>query len=97
MNLAITSDMFKSNTCNTNITMATITVRIPDKLKEQMDSLDEINWSSVIRNMLEAKIEEEFIRDRFQKVEKEVKEGRYENFEDVMNEFEKKFNLKLKK
>ncbi len=97
MNLAITSDIFKSNNCNTNITMAIITVRIPDEMKKRMDSLDEINWSSVIRNMLEAKIEEEFIRDRFQKVEKEVKEGRYENFEDVMDEFEKKFNLKLKK
>lgn len=93
MNLAITSDIFKSNNCNTNITMAIITVRIPDEMKKRMDSLDEINWSSVIRNMLEAKIEEEFIRDRFQKVEKEVKEGRYENFEDVMDEFEKNLIL----
>jgi len=96
MNLAMTSDSFKNNTCNTNITMATISIRIPDELKKKMDSLDEINWSSVIRNMLEEKAEEEFIRDRFQKVEKEIKEGRFKTMEEVMSEFEKKYNLKLK-
>ena len=76
--------------------MATISIRIPDELKKKMDSLDEINWSSVIRNMLEEKAEEEFIRDRFQKVEKEIKEGRFKTMEEVMSEFEKKYNLKLK-
>lgn len=97
MNLAIKSDIFKSNKCNTNITMATITVRIPDKLKEQMDSLDEINWSSVIRNMLEEKVYHYYVLHKIKIAEEQIKEGKFENFEDVMDELEKKYNSKSKK
>lgn len=35
--------------------MATVSLRVPDELKEKMDEYDEINWSAVIR----ANIEEE--------------------------------------
>jgi len=56
--------------------MATITVRVSDKLKHTMDIMDEVNWSAVTRNLLEEKVEELFIRDRLSKVEKQIKEGR---------------------
>lgn len=96
MNLAITSDMFKSNKCNTNITMATITVRIPDELKKKMDSLDEINWSSVIRNILEEKTYHYYVLHKIKKAEEQIKEGKFSTHDEVMKEFEKKFNIKLK-
>ena len=94
MELAISNDSFKSNKCNTNITMATITVRIPDKLKEQMDSLDEINWSSVIRNMLEEKVYHYYVLHKIKLAEEQIKEGKFENFEDFMKDMKQKYNIK---
>lgn len=38
--------------------MATVSLRVPDELKEQMDQHDEINWSAIIR----ANIEEEILQ-----------------------------------
>lgn len=36
--------------------MATVSLRVPDELKEQMDQHPEINWSAVIRANLEDEI-----------------------------------------
>lgn len=38
--------------------MATVSLRVPDELKEKMDTYDEINWSAVIRANIEEEIEE---------------------------------------
>ena len=63
--------------------MATITVRVSDELKNTMDLMDEVNWSAVTRNLLEEKVEELFIRDRLNKVEKQIKEGKTISQEEV--------------
>ena len=52
--------------------MATMTIRIPDSVKETMDSYDEINWSAVARKSLIDKIQEE-----------KVKQALYESAEDI--------------
>lgn len=36
--------------------MATVSLRVPDELKEKMDEHGEINWSAVIRSQLEEEI-----------------------------------------
>lgn len=36
--------------------MATVSVRIPDEMKERMDEYDEINWSAVLRRQIEAEL-----------------------------------------
>jgi hypothetical protein len=36
--------------------MATVSLRVPDELKEKMDEHDEINWSAVIRSNLETEV-----------------------------------------
>jgi len=36
--------------------MATVSLRVPDDLKEKMDEHGEINWSAVIRSQLEEEI-----------------------------------------
>lgn len=38
--------------------MATVSLRVPDELKEQMDEHGEINWSAVIRSHLEDEIKQ---------------------------------------
>jgi hypothetical protein len=38
--------------------MSTLSVSVPDDLKEQMLKLDEINWSAVARKAFEEKIKE---------------------------------------
>lgn len=35
--------------------MATVTVRVPDELKEAMDEFD-VNWSQAIRDMIEERL-----------------------------------------
>jgi len=37
--------------------MASVSLRVPDELKERMDEHDEINWSAVIRSHLEDEID----------------------------------------
>ena len=37
--------------------MATVSLRVPDELKERMDAHGEINWSAVIRANIEEEIE----------------------------------------
>jgi metal-responsive CopG/Arc/MetJ family transcriptional regulator len=50
--------------------MGTLSVSVPDELKERMDKLDEINWSAVARKAFEQKIEQiEFL----QKISKKSK------------------------
>lgn len=63
--------------------MATITVRVSDELKATMDSLDEINWSAVTRNLLEEKVEEFFIKDRLNKAEKQIQNGQVTAHDEV--------------
>lgn len=70
--------------------MATLTVRIPDELKATMDSLDEVNWSAVTRNLLEEKVEEYYIRDKLAKSEKQIKEGRTVSHQEVKRRFARK-------
>lgn len=38
--------------------MATVSVRVPDAIKRKMDEYDEINWSAVIRQQIEAELAE---------------------------------------
>ncbi len=48
--------------------MGTISVSVPDDLREHMLQLDEINWSAVARKSFEEKIKEvEFLRNITQK------------------------------
>lgn len=37
--------------------MATVSLRVPDSLKEKMDEHDEINWSALLRANIEDEIE----------------------------------------
>ncbi len=44
--------------------MGTLSVSVPDDLREQMVELDEINWSAVARKAFEEKIKEvEFLKN----------------------------------
>ncbi|MEM4780271.1 MAG: hypothetical protein QXG03_01705 [Halalkalicoccus sp.] len=43
--------------------MATVSVRIPDRMKEKMDQFPEVNWSAVLRNQLEAELDRREGRD----------------------------------
>ena len=38
--------------------MATLSVAVPEALKQKMNALDEINWSAVARNAFEDKIKQ---------------------------------------
>ena len=43
--------------------MATLSVSVPDDLREKMDQLDEINWSAVARKAFEEKVKQiEFLK-----------------------------------
>ncbi len=43
--------------------MATISVRVPDEMKEKMERYPEINWSEVIRNKLAERLRNELDRN----------------------------------
>lgn len=43
--------------------MATVSVRVPDELKERMDELDEINWSAVLREHIKGVLDNRRDRD----------------------------------
>ena len=48
--------------------MGTVSVSIPEDLREQMVKLDEVNWSAVARHAFEEKIKEvEFLKNIAQK------------------------------
>ena len=52
-----------------------ISVRIPRKLKEKMDSLrDIVNWSEEIRKFLEARVEELYRRKVLNEVRKVIEQ-----------------------
>lgn len=38
--------------------MATVSFRVPDKIKQKMEAHDEINWSAVLRKQIEMEIEQ---------------------------------------
>lgn len=38
--------------------MATVSIRIPDDLKERMDEHDDVNWSAVLRERLRQEVDE---------------------------------------
>ncbi|MBI2110400.1 hypothetical protein HYT51_01310 [Candidatus Woesearchaeota archaeon] len=38
--------------------MATLSVAVPEELKQKMNELDEINWSAVARNAFEDKVKQ---------------------------------------
>jgi len=38
--------------------MGTVSIRIPDDLKERMDEHDEVNWSAVLREHLRQEVDE---------------------------------------
>lgn len=48
----------KNNNFNKVITMATLSVSIPDDLKSRMDVMEEVNWSAVARKAFEEKVQE---------------------------------------
>jgi hypothetical protein len=38
------------------MTLAVITVRVPERLRKQMRSLTDVDWSSVVRDAIEARV-----------------------------------------
>jgi predicted DNA-binding protein len=38
--------------------MGTVSVRVPDEIKERMEEHDEVNWSAVIRSHIESELSE---------------------------------------
>ena len=50
--------------------MATITVRIPEELKKRMSLLSDVNWSEVVREALNERIEFELRRRKTRNLEK---------------------------
>jgi len=68
--------MFISNKCNKNNTMAIITVRVPDTIKQTMDSYEEINWSAVIRSSLNEKLEELYLQKALIQAKKDIANGK---------------------
>jgi len=50
--------------------MATITVRIPEELKKRMSLLSDVNWSEVVREALNERIEFELRRRKTRELEK---------------------------
>jgi len=38
--------------------MPTVSVRVPNEIKERMERHDEINWSAVLREVIEAELDE---------------------------------------
>lgn len=67
--------------------MATITIRIPQELKERMDSLDEINWSAVTRNLLQKKVEEYYVLEKLKEAEEDIKAGRLVSHKEFFKKF----------
>lgn len=67
--------------------MVVITVRVPDELKSMMDSLDEVNWSAVTRNLLKEKVNELFIRSKVVASKKQIELGNFKSHEDVKKMF----------
>jgi len=43
--------------------MATISLRIPDRVKAKMEQFPEVNWSAVLRDRLEAELDQREGRD----------------------------------
>lgn len=54
--------------------MATITVRIPDELKKRMSLFSDVNWSEVVREALNERVDLESRRRRIKEAE-EVREA----------------------
>ena len=43
--------------------MSTLSLSVPDELKEKMDELEEVNWSAVARKAFEIKVQQvEFLK-----------------------------------
>ncbi len=72
--------------------MATISLRISDELKAQMDRFDEVNWSSITRKMIEERVKEFIIKERFEKGRQQVKEGKVYTHEEVKKMLAEKWN-----
>lgn len=79
--------MFISKTCVTSNTMATMTIRIPDTVKQTMDSYEEINWSAVARKSLLEKIEEEKIKQALYEASLDEAAGRLIPHEKIVKEY----------
>ncbi|HLC19742.1 MAG TPA: hypothetical protein VJK72_02405 [Candidatus Nanoarchaeia archaeon] len=57
--------------------MGTLSVSVPDDLRERMDRLDDINWSAVARRAFEEKVEQvEFLRKIAQKSKLTAKDAK---------------------
>ena len=63
--------------------MATITLRVSDELKETMDKLEKINWSSVMRELLEEEVKRQWIDEQRRISLKEYRQGNYFSSEQV--------------
>jgi len=50
--------------------LATITVRIPDDLKKRMSLFSDVNWSEVVREALNERVELESRRKKMKELEK---------------------------
>jgi len=48
--------------------MPNITLSIPEKLKEQMDKIPELNWSETIREFLSEKVKRVFLLKKLDKM-----------------------------
>jgi predicted transcriptional regulator len=71
-------------------------VKLPAELKDSMDSLEEVNWSAVTRNLLEEKVNEILVQRKFNRGLRDLKENKVYTHEEVMNQIEnEKKRLKL--
>ena len=64
--------------------MASITLSIPPNIKEKMSEFPEINWSGLIKKLLEAKIKELIWKEEM--LEKLEKDKEFENWTIEMGE-----------
>lgn len=68
--------------------MATVTVRVPDELKEAMDEFD-VNWSQEIRDLIEERIRRMRRKQAFEEMDRLAKAiyertGEYGNASDTV-------------
>lgn len=58
--------------------MGTLSVSVPDELREKMDRLDEVNWSAIARKAFEEKLKEieilKMVSKKSKLTEKDAKE-----------------------
>lgn len=71
--------------------MGTLSVSVPDELKEKMDSMEEINWSAVARKAFEEKVKQIEIIQTLAKKSRLSKKDAHEIAAEINKNVSKKF------